>query len=361
MSQPPKILLIGPKLILGWTESTARALEGLGCAVRTVFYNSSVLRTGIRGMRQWADRRWGFRLPEAPHYLQRLYGTWLTASRAKKLLSDARAFQPELILVLKGESLQAALLCDLKTATGAALAVWWVDHPFMNAETRQTWDRVPACIPLYDLCLIFDRAYEKPLREAGARAVRFLPCAADPDLYNPRTLTADEQNTYGASVSLIGVHSPGRERIVHAMSREDGLGVWGPGWGAYFASRSSNGGSPFRGEALAPVDACKVYNASPINLNTHHSQSQRAGLNTRAFEILAAGAFEMTDYVPEMDELLEPGRDVAVYHSPEEALERVRYFIKSAAERARVAEAGHRRVLGEHTYRHRMQTLLQAL
>lgn len=84
-----------------------------------------------------------------------------------------------------------------------------------------------------------------------------------------------------------------------------------------------------------------MYNASPVNLNTHHHQSRDGGANTRAFEILAAGAFELTDHVPGMEALLEPGREVAVYRSPE--------------------EAGHRRVLAEHTYRHRMQTLLASL
>lgn len=277
------------------------------------------------------------------------------------MVQAARAFRPDLVLILKGESFRAEVLQELKAATGAALAVWWVDHPFMNVETRQSWDYVPRCVPFYDHCFVFDHAYESPLREAGARAVCFLPCAADPNLFHPQTLMEAERKTYGAGISLIGVYSTGRERTVAAVSQEPGFGVWGPGWNGYFSGRPFVGLRTVRGEMLVPSEACKVYNASLINLNSHHAQTQRAGLNTRAFEILAAGGFELTDYVPEMESLLEPDREVAVYRSPEEARDRARYFIKAEPERRRISEAGHKRVLAEHTYRHRMITLLDTL
>lgn len=361
MNARRKVLVIGPELILQWTESTARALESLGCTVRTHFYNRSGLRRGAKGFRQYVFRRIGLALPDIPQPLLRRYGAWLAARTSRMLLDEARAFKPDLILVLKGESLRAETLQALKVQTEATMAVWWVDHPFMNAETRHPWQEVPACIPFYDCCFVFDRAYEAELRTAGAKLVRFLPCAADPTLFNPQRLTNGEQVAYGANVSLIGVYTESRSRVVRALSQEPGLGIWGPGWQACLSSGEGTHGQAFRGESLPPSDACKVYNASLVNLNTHHHQSQNTGLNTRAFEIPAAGAFELTDHVPGMETLLEPGREVGVYRSPEEAAELTRYFIKTEGERRRIAEAGHRRVMGEHTYRHRMEALLASL
>lgn len=55
---------------------------------------------------------------------------------ARSLVEEAKAFQPDLVLILKGESLRASTLEQLKAKTRATLAVWWVDHPFMNVETR---------------------------------------------------------------------------------------------------------------------------------------------------------------------------------------------------------------------------------
>ncbi|TAJ22919.1 MAG: glycosyltransferase family 1 protein [Nitrospirae bacterium] len=162
-------------------------------------------------------------------------------------------------------------------------------------------------------------------------------------------------------MSLIGVYTESRARIVEALCGVPGLRIWGPGWEQFLAGREGRDPQAFRGQGLSPADACKVYNASLVNLNTHHHQSRDAGVNTRAFEILAAGAFELTDHVPGMEAFLDPGREVAVYRTSEEATELARYYAKADEERRRLAGAGHKRVLAEHTYRHRMQTLLDAV
>jgi spore maturation protein CgeB len=208
---------------------------------------------------------------------------------------------------------------------------------------------------------VFDQSYQDILQETGARAVSFLPCAADHKLYKPQRLTRSDCERYGTNISLIGVYSKRRGEVVSALCNEHGFGIWGPGWKAFLAQPTINAACKFRGEYLAPDETCKVYNASPINLNTHHPQSQLAGLNTRSFEILAAGAFELVDYIPGMESLLDPGRDIAVYHCPEEAVEISRYYLKAHAARRRIAESGYQRVLAAHTYRHRMQTVLSTL
>lgn len=66
---------------------------------------------------------------------------------ARSLVEEAKAFQPDLVLILKGESLRASTLEQLKAKTRATLAVWWVDHPFMNVETRRPWTEIPASVP----------------------------------------------------------------------------------------------------------------------------------------------------------------------------------------------------------------------
>jgi spore maturation protein CgeB len=265
------------------------------------------------------------------------------------------------VLILKGESLHPATLTELKASTGALLAVWWVDHPFMNAETGRRWRHVPDCLPLFDRCFVFDRSYEAVLHEAGARHIGFLPCTVDPESFAPRKLEAMDWAAYGANVSFLGTYYKSRARVISALAGEPGLRVWGPGWKRFFAERTNGIAQQFSGEAEFPFETCKIYNTSLVNLNAHHPQTQEAGLNMRAFEILAAGAFELTDYVPGMEALLEPGRDAAVYRSPEEAAELARYYLKTPDSRRRLAESGHRRVLAEHTYRHRMQTVLATL
>lgn len=363
MTRPalPRILLIGPQLIWNWTDSTARALNGLGCAVETIYYNQSTMRRQMRSLRRFWDQRFGWKMPETPHWLQERYLLWSSERKAEDMIRKVHAFRPDLILILKGESLKSDLLARMKEGTGATMAVWWMDHPMMNAESGHYWREVPGSIPLFDACFIFDRSYEPLLREAGARTVQFLPCTVDPELFAPEVLTLTERTAYGASISFVGTYYESRGHLVSALGKDPDIRVWGTGWEKAFDKPNNGCSRQFHGEARFPSETCKIYNASLMNLNSHHAQSHLAGLNCRAFEIQAAGGFQLTDYVPGMEALLEPGREVAVYHCPEEAAELTRYYVKAEEARRRIAEAGRRRVLAEHTYRHRMQALLAAL
>lgn len=111
----------------------------------------------------------------------------------------------------------------------------------MNAETRRPWSEMPASVPLYDHCFIFDQSYETELRAAGAQAVHFLPCAADPDLYKPFALTTRDRVSYEAAVSLIGVYAESRAAVVSSLAR---CRVWESG------GRAGRGGWPTGGSEM---------------------------------------------------------------------------------------------------------------
>jgi len=243
--------------------------------------------------------------------------------------------------------------------TGASIAVWWVDDPF--AFERQCGLRnVVECLPVYDRVFVFDRQYLAPLKAKGIERTEFLPCAADPLLYHPQEVP--DREPYAASVSLVGMYFESRGQVVDTLLAEPGLRIWGPGWDWFLRERLGEAaGRCYRGETLSPEEVAKVYCASLINLNTHHPQSQCGGLNTRAFEIPAAGGFQLLDHVGGVEELFEPGREVAVYEKPDQAAELVRRYLSDHSDRRRIARAGHERVMAEHTYRHRMATVLNAL
>ena len=153
----PRVLLIGPDYVFGWTSSTARALEGLGCHVLSMFYNKSRLRRRVRGLRKFLSQRSGIRLLSTPHWVQKWHGLWLGWQAGRALILAARGFHPDLLLILKGESISPDHLRELKSITRAKLAVWWLDHPLINAETGRVWQYLSECVPLYDRCFVFDR------------------------------------------------------------------------------------------------------------------------------------------------------------------------------------------------------------
>lgn len=106
-------------------------------------------------------------------------------------------------------------------------------------------------------------------------------------------------------------------------------------------------------------EMARTYSASKLIIN----QSVRDDVNMRVFEAVACGSLLLTNDLREngQAELLQDSVHCAVYRDEGELEERLAYYLQHDAERERIAAAGREEVLAKHTYRHRMQTILEAL
>ncbi|NJB68453.1 spore maturation protein CgeB [Desulfobaculum xiamenense] len=102
------------------------------------------------------------------------------------------------------------------------------------------------------------------------------------------------------------------------------------------------------------------YPLSEINFNCT-SKQMKGAVNQRVFDVPACGAFVLTDSRAQMDDLFEPGREIASYADPAEAGELIRHYLGHPQERARIVTAARRRILAEHTYEHRLEALFKTM
>ncbi len=357
-----RALLVGPHWSAGWTESTRDALKLLGCDVQVFYYNRTPGRQAASHLRDRLARTFRMSRTATPNLLRQLF--WISNGwQLDRLLQEvARNYSPDLVLVLKGETILPFTLRKIKQLPNSpTVATWWVDNPLFYDE-RDRWRIFPWCVPLYDHLFIFDYSYFTPLQQEGAKKITFLPCACDPSLYHPEQAETIRQSGLQSSVCFIGAFYPKRGLLLEPMSGIPNVGIWGSGWDSFLErTRDKTGINIFRGESLPAGKVSLAYQSAAIVLNSHHPQTKRAGLNTRAFESIACGAFQLMDYVPEMESLLRPGHEVVIYHSPQEAASVAKEFLANPEARQRIANQGYERVLAEHTYRHRMQTLLEVL
>lgn len=100
----------------------------------------------------------------------------------------------------------------------------------------------------------------------------------------------------------------------------------------------------------------KVFRCSRINLN-FTVRTIKSGIPLRIFDILGAGGFLITNYQEELSEYFEIGRDLVVYESEEDLLEKVAYYLQHEEERKEIAENGHRKVQQYHSYEVRLQEI----
>jgi hypothetical protein len=76
-------------------------------------------------------------------------------------------------------------------------------------------------------------------------------------------------------------------------------------------------------------------------------------IRLRDFEIPIAGGFYLTQNCPDLGKYYEVGREVAVWDTAQDVVERCRYYLARPEERAQIAQAGRRRALDNHTWLHR--------
>jgi hypothetical protein len=105
----------------------------------------------------------------------------------------------------------------------------------------------------------------------------------------------------------------------------------------------------------------QVLHSSLITLNHHVDVAGRYAGNIRLFEATGVGTLMITDWKENLHEIFEPGKEIIAYHTPEECVELTQYYLDHPDERRTIAQAGQQRVLREHTYRHRMQQLIDTV
>lgn len=103
-----------------------------------------------------------------------------------------------------------------------------------------------------------------------------------------------------------------------------------------------------------------VFVSSKINLNIS-LKGIEGGTAKRVLDIMGVGGFALTNYCPETAELFEEDKEIVMFRTPEELLEKVNYYLSHDEEREQIAEAGQKKVLSCHTYHKMMQHILEWL
>lgn len=105
-----------------------------------------------------------------------------------------------------------------------------------------------------------------------------------------------------------------------------------------------------------PEEVGEVYSRSRIVFNT----SIAGDVTMRLFEGGAAGGLVLTDGVANgLDELFRMDEEIVTFADDDDLLARIDHLLAHPTERERIAAAGQRRVLAEHTYAHRVDRLLE--
>lgn len=84
-------------------------------------------------------------------------------------------------------------------------------------------------------------------------------------------------------------------------------------------------------------------------------------IKARNFEIPAFGGFQLTNYVPGIEDYFHIGQDISVYSGIDDLILQAKYFLKNESLRREIALKGYRSVVGRHTYVQRFQDVFEVI
>ncbi|MGE4443303.1 MAG: glycosyltransferase [Desulfomicrobium sp.] len=272
---------------------------------------------------------------------------------SQAILAKVESFGPDLVLAMAQAPLSRQALKRLRRDK-VPTAMWFV-------EDREVFPYWKAFAPLYDVFAVIQKGdFARQLADLGQPNSLYLPLAADPGVHRPLELSPVERRKYGSELSFVGAGYPNRRLAFRRLAGHD-LRIWGNDWDGETAL------APYLQRDGARIDTeevVRIFNATTINVNLH--SSVRPGtlvgdgdfVNPRTFELAACGAFQLVDRRALLPELFDEG-ELALFSDVDELLDSVEFYRAHPGKRAEVAARGRARVLAEHTYAHRMRTLLR--
>jgi spore maturation protein CgeB len=116
----------------------------------------------------------------------------------------------------------------------------------------------------------------------------------------------------------------------------------------------------WRGQAWG-LDMYQRFARAAVVVNRHSDYAEGFANNMRLYEATGAGAALVTEAAPNLAELFTPEVEVATYDGADALVATVRELLADPERAQRIAAAGQRRTLAEHTYPQRMEELSQML
>jgi spore maturation protein CgeB len=349
-----KLVVFGLTLSSSWGNGHATLWRGLCRALarrghRVVFFERDVPYYAIH-----RDLR------ELPGTDLRLYESWEGAlPEARRQVADADA---ALVTSYCPDGVAASDL--VLSADGPTSVFYDLDTP-ITLERLAAGEEVPYLPPGglsgFDVVLSYTGgAALSALRDRlGARRVAPLYGSVDPEVHCP----ADPVPTFAGDLSYLGTYAEDRQEALERLFLEPARRLPARRFviaGAQYPVDFPWGSNIFFVRHLPPAAHPAFFASSPLTLNVTRAAMASMGYcpSGRLFEAAACGTAVLSDAWEGLDAFFEPGREILLAGTSEEAVEAVS---RPREEIRRIGRAARERTLAEHTADRRAEEMLEIL
>jgi spore maturation protein CgeB len=272
-----------------------------------------------------------------------------------KIFEMTKEIGPDFILHTKDE-LSAEMFHELRQLTKV---IMWYPDPVIPE-----WliPYVKAC----DFFLTMSEGLIPEFRKYNPN-VSWLTQAFEPSGFEIKGISAEDEEYYSADVTFVGnLGSKGQylarrdalEKVIDAGFK---LRWWGPRIPRKISTiplHLGKLGRAYGGRFVWGEEYAKIARLSKIFLAFDSMPHVRKSMSARMYTAVGCGAFYLCRHVDGIEEVLELGQEIATFHSDEEMLDRIQYYLSHNDLRMKIAKAGQKRVLRDHTYEVRTRQML---
>jgi hypothetical protein len=146
-----------------------------------------------------------------------------------------------------------------------------------------------------------------------------------------------------SEVAFIGRPGKGnRVKLLQAINQNFNLKTWGAQWQAFDLKCLKF--------SIYPKDYAKICYSAQIILGLDQVFELEGYFSNRTWITLGCGAFLLTNYNPGLENIFTKGKHLEWYHSQEECLELIDYYLKHEARRKQIAQNGYQFAHTHRTY-----------
>lgn len=264
----------------------------------------------------------------------------------KNLLTAAKAFAPDYIIVFRCEFLSAEIVAELSKIANGRVVNIYPDSPLVIPGLRPLgWT---AALEHYETIFTFSRGLIPVFCQLGAKRAKWLPFAYSPDTHRPR-----RSNDLCQGISYFGSWGPLQEQWLEQLIPHD-LKIYGSGW-HHLRSDSRLHGCWVKGQGIGQNMAEAISN-SLMTFNLVRAEHGCAH-SMKTFEIPACGGFMLSNWTEEQAQFFKDSEECVFFHSKDELTDKVGFYRSHHSARDEIRNAGMCAVR-HHTYESRARALL---
>lgn len=274
--------------------------------------------------------------------------------RHRQLKKIIAAFKPDILLfIISGLKFSFPAIREYYKGK---IAVYDMDGPCWDCYQSLNW------IGEIDRLFTASKVSLRDLQQQQLEAV-YLAHGVDVDYYSPGNLSPGEIKYYGSPVSFVGRPTPRRIAMLGAIA-DSGLTVWGRRW-----RRPKDCKDPVLWQCnrvnkdIIGKNVVKIYNAAGVFVNILREplNDPPTIMSLQVFTVPATGTCMLTEWVEELDEMFDPGKELLTFRTCDELKELTGKYARDITAARQIGTAGRKRCVAEHTHEKRATQIIKSL